>query len=317
MASSGSTIAPIFLRVALGLTFLWAGWNKVFNTTEVKGQAAATLANLGVITPASNSSPTLNPSTPAATPTPITQPTPTPLAPSLSSPPITLPVPTTIPTPAPTPTPTPTPTKPASIPVLNSHPLFFDQPRFITASFSTSAQTPGAMTYTASDFPEPIKVRTLYGLSLLLKKAANPLPNETGKTPIALWPKAADQGRWPVYFAWFAAMTELVGGSFLLLGFLVRVNAFLLAGAMLNALWLTEIGPAIQTGTAKFGFLPAYDFWATDAAGSFSYAKPLWILMLICASFSLVVLGAGGLSIDRLFTGSGRGSGRISKDDHV
>jgi hypothetical protein len=72
MASCGSNVAPIFLRLALGLTFLWAGWNKVFNQIEVQGEPAAILANLGVISPPA----------PGVTPAPNTLPVPSDLAPA-------------------------------------------------------------------------------------------------------------------------------------------------------------------------------------------------------------------------------------------
>lgn len=195
-----------------------------------------------------------------------------------------------------------------------------DAPVLVRAS--VGAQTP--ITYAASDFPEPVKVRGLYGITLLLKRAANPVATDANAAPMRLWPAQADQGRWPVYFGWICALTELVGGAFMLIGFLVRVAALGLAGAMGAALWLTEIGPAIQAGTAKFGILPAYDFWARNAANDFEYAMPLWQFMLLCACLSLVVMGAGALSFDRLVAGGARvqvggggggGGGRRAADD--
>lgn len=62
--------APVFLRAVLAITFLWAGLGKVFATFPVKGEPAAVLANLGVITP--------NIAPPPAPPSDPGQPIPTP-----------------------------------------------------------------------------------------------------------------------------------------------------------------------------------------------------------------------------------------------
>jgi uncharacterized membrane protein YphA (DoxX/SURF4 family) len=174
------------------------------------------------------------------------------------------------------------------------------------------------LTYTASDFPEPQKVRGLYGLVFAITNAASPKPNDAGKTPMPLMPAAANQGRWPVYLAWTIALTELIGGVFFLVGFLGRLAGFMNAGVMMGALWLTQFGPAIQSGTAKLGFLPAYGengtlgLWATNAAGTPAYATPLWQLMLLCACLAVMVLGSGSLSIDALFR---RSHSPVTKDE--
>lgn len=44
-------VAPLFLRLALGVVFIWAGSGKVFFTSQVSGEPAAALANLGIIDP--------------------------------------------------------------------------------------------------------------------------------------------------------------------------------------------------------------------------------------------------------------------------
>lgn len=62
--------APVFLRLVLAITFLWAGLGKVFATFPVKGESAAILANMGVITPQH--------AAPVAPPTDPAQPIPTP-----------------------------------------------------------------------------------------------------------------------------------------------------------------------------------------------------------------------------------------------
>lgn len=329
MASCGSNVAPIFLRLALGLTFLWAGWNKVFNQMEVQGERAAILANLGVISPPA----------PGIAPAPITLPVPT-----------QVPAPRAVPSPAPTPTPTPTLVDPAPTTPLPGEPAATEPPpadraptpdalpdplppRELAPTVSAPTQLlntePNAdvvhvslnlapLTYTASDFPESQSVRGLYGLVFTITNAAAPKANDTGKAPMPLMPGAANQGRWPVYLAWTVALTELIGGVFFLVGFLGRLAGFMNAGVMAGALWLTQFGPAIQAGTAKLGFLPAYGkdgtlgLWATNAAGSPAYAMPLWQFMLLCACLAVMVLGSGALSIDALFR---RPHSAVTKDE--
>jgi uncharacterized membrane protein YphA (DoxX/SURF4 family) len=61
---AGLSLAPVLLRFALGVVFLWAGLGKVMDTHEFKGEEAAILANLGVIK-APGAAPTPNDGTPA------------------------------------------------------------------------------------------------------------------------------------------------------------------------------------------------------------------------------------------------------------
>ncbi len=66
--SCGTCCAPMFLRIALGVVFVWAGLGKVCNDVSVKGDDAAALANMGVITPPAKAPPPkgLNPEAPHA-----------------------------------------------------------------------------------------------------------------------------------------------------------------------------------------------------------------------------------------------------------
>jgi putative oxidoreductase len=101
--------------------------------------------------------------------------------------------------------------------------------------------------------------------------------------------------------AWAVAITELAGGLCLLLGLLTRLAAFGIAGVMLGAMWLTQIGPAIQSGKTTLGFLPDY--------GAFDGMKwePLMFQFALCAAaLALAFLGPGRLSLDTALL-SGRG----------
>lgn len=53
----GLNFPPLLLRLMLGIIFLWAGMAKVSSTMEVKGEEAAKLANMGVLTPAATATP--------------------------------------------------------------------------------------------------------------------------------------------------------------------------------------------------------------------------------------------------------------------
>jgi len=233
------SVAPIFLRFALALTFLWAGWGKVLETMPVSGERAAVLASMGVLTESS---------------------------------------------------------LPSSSP----------------AQLNPAALLPD---------PQPLehRVRRVYGIALLIHKSANPAPmlasadsitvspaDPTATTapatvsqPMALWPSRLASGKLPLYFAWSAAVSEIVFGLFVLVGLLTRISAAVLASTMVVAIWLTEIGPAIQTGNTVLGFIPAYGAFAYDAAGKFMFASLLWQISLLCSGLALMLTGPGIISFDR------------------
>lgn len=227
----GIRVAPLLLRLALGLTFLWAGLGKFAATDPVSGDDAAILANMG-----------------------ITLPSPTPAAAAPGSPALT------------------------------------------TVSFSP----PANRAYLASDFPDPVNTVRVNMIALMVYKAAHPADRADGAPGMALWPAKAAEARLPVYFAWTAGLSELVGGAFLILGFLARLSAFFVSGTMVGALWLAQIGPALQSGHTRWGFLPRYDLYA---GGDASYVGVLWPLMLLTAALSVLLLGAGALSVDSVLFG--------------
>ncbi|MBS0196337.1 MAG: DoxX family membrane protein [Planctomycetes bacterium] len=280
--STGHAIAPIFLRFALGVTFLWAGFGKVLETFPVKGEAAATLANLGV----------LEPSAPAESAKPTT--------PAESKPAVK---PETKPDSKPA---------PANEPKKDAPPKGGIPPLMQTTT--TPIEPPTARVYVAGDFPNEVRVRNVHGISLLLVSSANPPAGADGTKPMPLVPAFAASGRWPVYLAWTATMSELLGGLFVLVGLLTRLSSFFLFCTMVTAIWLSQIGPAIQSGNSLLGFLPNHPAYATDAAGNAVFAILMWQLMLACASLALVFSGPGALSFDRaLFPPAG--GGRRSEPD--
>jgi uncharacterized membrane protein YphA (DoxX/SURF4 family) len=260
---------PFLLRLALAVVFIWAGAIKVAGSKPVKGEDAAILANMGVLTPTTS---TVNtPGSPAAPAT-------TPAAPSKDAKPSGS---SAAPNPEPkTHSSRPVPSEPiaaANVPVL-----------------MTVATPQGAKTYTAEDFPEEQQVKPLYGIAIMLKKAAATTDAE-GKPVKPIWPDFLAHDRWPVHLAWLCALTELVGGTFVLLGVLTRLSAFGLACVMCVAMWLTQIGPAFASGNGFLGFLPNHPW--TDG---FAWATFQTQVVMLLLSLAVVGMGAGRMSVDRV-----------------
>jgi len=151
------------------------------------------------------------------------------------------------------------------------------------------------------------KVPRLYSIAFMLKSASAPGDFEpgharAGEKKMPLVPAFAASGKTPVYLAWAAALTEIFAGGFLLLGFVARLSAIALAGVMLTAMWLTEFGPAIQSGATVWGFLPdrpPFDIGAWMHLG--------WQIALLGCCFAALFAGAGAMSLDRLLFGGGGG----------
>lgn len=340
---------PLCLRLALGVTFIWAGAGKVVEFMEVQGQSAATLANMGVaLAPAASHTP------PPATVPPPANGAPKPAGPDRPLPPAdanpsqkepekpagakAAPKPgakrsqphhpddgaNTPARPADGPTAPPGAGKGKVVPV--------SRPRTTTAALdepptppgtvptdgatgpipaakaqtapASNASGPSGSARTAADFPEPVRVRRLYGLALLLHAAANPTPAPDGKPRMPLWPPQAATGALPVYFAWAAAMTELVGGGLVLVGLLTRLSALAQAGVMAVALWLTQIGPAMQSGRTLLGFLPDRPPFSVEG-----WMPVLWIFALLMAALALFFSGPGVAALDQVIFGGGRSGG--------
>ncbi|MEL7471982.1 MAG: DoxX family protein [Planctomycetota bacterium] len=279
--SSAVNIAPLFIRLALGLTFIWAGLGKVIPTVPVSADEAATLIELGV-TPAAASSSQPDP-----------QPDPQPDAPE-------------------DPLPEPEPEAPEDLPPADpddeGEPATDDQdgePVVLAAAFRQPSDVDSASDSGAdTDAPTPAvtaapgEVMRLHEeITLLLKRSSEPKYDaESGEQLDPIVPDFVGRSPWTKVLAWSAAITEIGAGALVLVGFFTRIAALGLAGTMGVALWLTQIGPAIQSNATQLGFLPMYTPWY-DAT---QWVWPLWQLALLCAAFSLLFSGAGALSMDRL-----------------
>lgn len=141
-------------------------------------------------------------------------------------------------------------------------------------------------------------LRNVYKLALLLNSRSEVrplLPNDDIRTPVKLWPSTLGAGVGAFYAAWATAIVELAGGFMLLAGLFTRVWALVLAVVIVTAMWLTQLGPGIWSGNTYMGFIPAMAPWWEARA----YATLLWQAALAAMLLTLLVMGAGPLSLDR------------------
>jgi len=144
------------------------------------------------------------------------------------------------------------------------------------------------------------RVRKLYGVSLRVYRSAYPDPLEGGGKVRATWPPDLATGGWPRYLGWASALVEALGGFCLLIGLATRLWAIGLAFVMIGAMWLSQLGPAVQSGETVLGIIPAYTL--SEPAEW----RILWLqFALLMSSASLLFLGPGRLSLDALLLGHG------------
>jgi len=290
--SSGALLGPLFLRAALAITFIWAGLGKVIPLMPLDSSQAALLTSMGVSipvapgvisTPASATAPD-----PDVLTKPLPPPDPTPIrpAPSEADSPIA-----------------PTPAERAVNP--GSSPLpFTQQVTPPAASAPRSSEPPAAE---LAPRATEIEVRRMWGLALRLHASAHPAADGSGKVPMKLWPEFLGKGNWPRYFAIAVVIAELAGGVLVAIGLFTRLGAFLLIGVMVGAIWLDQLGPAMQVGNTTLLILPGYGVWDIAA-----WRPLLWQFSLFCSACALALLGAGVPSLDRAL---GFMKGRGDDDD--
>ncbi len=313
------TLPSFFLRLVLGVTFIWAGTGKLVGKMQVSGDDAARLANLGVV---------LTPIQPANEPP--AQPGPDETAPATDTGP-DAPLPDATP-------PKDAPAQPAGeaggeiqdkaneiIDQLKDAvtpkkddgaadtPTQSDPPAgaqgkdntkvgasdHLAYSFTRVQQTSGDRT--GSDFPEPVECQRLYGIALMISKSADPGLTADSQPITPIMPPKLAAKPWPKVLAWCAAITELVAGSLLILGLFTRLSALGVFIVMLVAMWMTQIGPAaLHSSDAILGFIPNHH----DLFSPADYMTLLWQLALASMSLSVVFLGSGAIGLDRLIFSS-------------
>jgi uncharacterized membrane protein YphA (DoxX/SURF4 family) len=147
-----------------------------------------------------------------------------------------------------------------------------------------------------------VAVKRLHTIALTIYRAGNPEPLDGGAPVRPMWPRDLAAGAWPRHLAWAVAIAEILGGACILLGALTRLWSLAVFGVMLGAIWLTQIGPAIQKGQTLLGFLP--DYPVLDAAAW----QPFWFrFALALTALALAFLGPGRASVDGLLLGGGEG----------
>lgn len=266
------TLPALLLRLTLCVIFLWAGLGKVLGEARVTGDDAARLARMGV-TPA-----------PVATPSEPTRALPEPPAGAGDQP----------------------SNRPANPPAEPPTELIVPGESPAEGSEGSTAMLPGVVRwlpvqamrteYTGEDFPGEHTVQRVYSVALILSKAGDPPARADGMPGRRTMPGWVASERWPMILAWAAAVTEILAGAMLLLGVLTRFGAVLLVGVMLQAIWLTQIGPAVMGNRASLiGFLPgAADPWDPSA-----YKDLLWQLSCLVMAACVFLLGSGPIGLDR------------------
>ncbi len=171
----------------------------------------------------------------------------------------------------------------------------------VLAAMATQPVAPGAST-------EPVRMRKLYQLALLLNTASKPPVEKPSAAPLI--PASLGTGQTAVALAWAAALTEVVMGAAVLVGLFTRIAALALVGVMVVAAWLTTIGPAVAVGNGLLGFLPAGEWHDVRVFST------LW-LQIMCglSCLAVVFIGPGGASLDALLASSPAPAGKPPKSE--
>ena len=175
-----------------------------------------------------------------------------------------------------------------------------------TDAAPSGAASGSGIVYTAADFGDDVTVPAVNGIALMLHYGANPGVDDAGEPKMAIVPQFAVENGAAVLLANTAAITEIVLAVLVFVGFLARFGGLCVAGVMAVAMWLTQIGPAMQAGDAILYFLPNYDRWDIGA-----WTPLMFQLVLLCAGLSLLFAGDGTLSLASM--AGGRSDRRSTK----
>lgn len=153
------------------------------------------------------------------------------------------------------------------------------------------------------DLPE---LKRLFGVAVMVSQASRSTTDDAGNVRKGLLPGFMGRGETPKYLGWATAITEVFAGGFLIIGFMVRLCGLAVACIMAMALWITQIGPAtVGTVDSVLGFIPApgkgHTYFDAEV-----YTTLGWQLTLFAAGLTLLFSGAGTLSLDRILFGSSK-----------
>ena len=306
------SFSPILLRLALGLTFLWAGAGKLFLTTELGPEQAATLAEIRAgAAPASAPDP--EDAAPNAAPDqalPESQPSESRRNGNLRSltdrpanqqenqsdnQPGDRPSDQSGESPADDASDDEEPNRPDPS---AAAPDRAPAPGYSVALVQDQDQTETETEPSAADDDDPAstvaaKERMLVSVALTIHGAVHP-EKGSPRLPAFMASNA-------IAFAWAVALVEFLGGICMILGLLTRLWALGLTGVMAGVVWISEIGPAAMGAMDQtfLGFLPPV--WPFNPATGMHF---FWTLGLLLTAFAMVFLGAGALSLDRLLFGN-------------
>ena len=290
-------VSPLVLRLALAATFIWAGLAKVATKMEIDANTAAILGNMGVLKPTGAATGGAGVGTSGATDGGT---------PGSSAPTTPLPPPSEVIEKS-------DPTE-GSVDAGRLHGAAYSLVSVaqeassppVTGNGTPAPPAPGAGKYTAADFPEPVSVKPVYLLAASLWMAAHPQAREDGTIPMPLWPPALAEGKLPLIFAVLVLAAELGGGVLVLIGLLTRFAAFSIAMVLAGAMWLTQFGPAIQSGKTVLGFLPDH-----PAFDGMAWMPLMWLMALFAMALALFFSGPGYMALDHALFG-----GRRRLEDH-
>ena len=137
-----------------------------------------------------------------------------------------------------------------------------------------------------------VNVRGVRVLGASIYMAGNPPVGDNGVKPRAIWPGFISSPLPAKAQAFAVAITEILVGMFLLAGLLSRLSALGVIIIMFGAVWLSQLGPAIQSGNTTLGFLPDYPRF------SHLWQNLFFQLSMLAMAGAVLLTGAGCLSVD-------------------
>ena len=253
----GLGVPPILLRLALAVTFIWAGSAKYWGNIDLAPEQESTLQSIRAATP---------PAPPAPADETDVEPLPEAGEPTAQGQDYVL------------------------LLAQNSQPIEDPEQETFTGEDPSEAATDEATRAASSPY------HGVHLLAVMIHDFAN--PDDQGDS---LLPGFMGNGKWPLWTAHAVSVVELLGGIFILLGLMTRLASLGIACVMIGAMWLTVIGPVVVYGQPSWGLLPimpAIENFTSQAWQSFVQQ-----FTLLMAALSLMSLGAGRFSMDRLFFG--------------